>query len=56
MGGGKGSVEMYVAPVLPGRMLFEITGVPENMAREALGIAAYKFPVKTRIVSSADLM
>lgn len=47
MGSGKGSVEYWVAPVQPGRMMFEIEGVPEEMAREALRLAADKLPVKT---------
>lgn len=50
MGGGKGSVDHYVFPVKPGRILFEIDGLPEKTAREALLRASYKLPVKTRIV------
>ncbi len=50
MGGGKGSVDHYVFPVRPGRMLFEIDGVPEATAREALRLASFKLPVKTKIV------
>ncbi|NVP17738.1 50S ribosomal protein L16 [Candidatus Gracilibacteria bacterium] len=50
MGGGKGSVEMYRAPVKPGRMLFEITGVTPEIAREAFRLASYKLPVKTKII------
>ncbi|MDD2870623.1 MAG: 50S ribosomal protein L16 [Candidatus Gracilibacteria bacterium] len=50
MGGGKGSVEMYRAPVKPGRVLFEITGVTPEIAREAFRLAAYKLPVKTKII------
>nr|MDD3720080.1 50S ribosomal protein L16 [Candidatus Gracilibacteria bacterium] len=48
MGGGKGSVEMYRAPVKPGRILFEITGVTPEVAREAFRLASYKLPVKTK--------
>ena len=51
MGGGKGAVEQYVFPVKPGRVLFEIDGVTEEDAREALRKAGHKLPVKTRIVS-----
>ncbi|MDE1970397.1 MAG: 50S ribosomal protein L16 [Patescibacteria group bacterium] len=50
MGGGKGAVDHYVFPVRPGRMLFEIDGLPETTAREALRRAAHKLPVKTRMV------
>lgn len=50
MGGGKGSVEYYVAKVKPGTVLFEITGVEEDLAREAMRLAAHKLPVKTRFV------
>ncbi len=51
MGGGKGNVDHYVFPVRPGRMLFEIDGVPEETAREALRLASFKLPVKTRIIT-----
>lgn len=47
MGGGKGSVEYYAAPVKPGRIIFEIDGVSETKAREALRLAASKLPIKT---------
>lgn len=51
MGGGKGDTNEYVAPVRPGRMLFEIAGVTHEVAKEALRLAAHKLPVKTRFVS-----
>lgn len=51
MGGGKGSPEGFVFPVKPGRVLFEIDGVPEETAREALKRAGAKLPVKTKIIS-----
>lgn len=51
MGKGKGSVDHFVAPVKPGRILFEIDGVSPEVAREALTLAAHKLPVKTVIVS-----
>ncbi|HSW47904.1 MAG TPA: 50S ribosomal protein L16 [Candidatus Saccharimonadales bacterium] len=54
MGGGKGDTHEYVAPVRPGRMLFEIAGVTQEAAKEALRLAAHKLPVKTRFVSKLD--
>jgi large subunit ribosomal protein L16 len=51
MGKGKGDVEAYEAPVLPGRVLFEIDGVTEEVAREALRKAGAKLPIKTRFVA-----
>jgi large subunit ribosomal protein L16 len=50
MGGGKGNVDHYVFPVRPGRILFEIDGVEEAKATEALKKASYKLPVKTKII------
>ena len=50
MGSGKGSPEYWVAVVKPGRVLFEIAGVPEESAREALRLASHKLPCKTKIV------
>lgn len=50
MGGGKGSVDHYVAPVKPGVIMFEIDGVELSLARRALQLAAYKMPVKTTII------
>ena len=50
MGWGKWSVEMYRAPVKPGRVLFEITWVEPEVAREAFRLASYKLPVKTKIL------
>lgn len=47
MGSGKGNVEYWVALIQPGRMMFEIEGVPEDLAREALRLAADKLPIKT---------
>lgn len=54
MGKGKGSVDHWVAVVKPGRIMFEIAGVPEDIAREALNLASYKLPIKTQIVSRED--
>ena len=55
MGSGKGRVEYWVAVVKPGRVLFEIAGVPEEVARESLRLAMHKLPCKCKIVSRADL-
>ncbi|MDO5155809.1 MAG: 50S ribosomal protein L16 [Eubacteriales bacterium] len=55
MGKGKGNVEGWVAVVKPGRVMFEIAGVPEETAREALRLATHKLPIKCKIVSKADL-
>ena len=54
MGSGKGSPEYWVAVVKPGRVLFEITGVPEEDAREALRLAAHKLPMKTKFMKRED--
>ena len=54
MGKGKGAVEYWAARVHPGRIMFEIDGVPDDVAREALRLGAAKLPVKTRIVSRID--
>ncbi len=54
MGKGKGSVEFWAAKVKPGRIMFEIDGVSDAVAREALRLAAMKLPVKTRIVQRED--
>jgi len=51
MGKGKGAVEYWVAPVKPGRILFELADVSEEIAREALRLAAHKLPVKTKFVT-----
>ena len=55
MGSGKGALEYWVAVVQPGRVMFEIAGVPEETAKEALRLATHKLPVKCKIVSKADL-
>jgi large subunit ribosomal protein L16 len=52
MGSGKGSVDHWVAPVRPGRVLFEMAGIREDQAREAFRLAAFKLPMKTQFVSS----
>ena len=48
MGKGKGSVDQYVAVVKPGRMMFELAGAPEDLAKEAMRLAAHKLPIKTQ--------
>ena len=54
MGKGKGNLDHYVAPVKPGRILFEMDGVPKHVAAEALRLAAQKLPVKTKLVVRPD--
>ena len=54
MGSGKGSPEYWVAVVKPGRVMFEIAGVPEEVAREALRLASHKLPIKTKVVARED--
>ena len=55
MGSGKGTLEYWVAVVKPGRVMFEISGVAEEVAKEALRLATHKLPCKCKIVSKADL-
>lgn len=50
MGGGKGDIESYVAPVKPGRIMFEMAGVSAEIAKEALRLASHKMPVKTKVL------
>jgi len=50
MGSGKGSPEYWVAVVRPGRIMFEVAGIPEDVARAAMRLAAFKLPMKTRFV------
>ena len=54
MGSGKGNPEKWVAVVKPGRVMFELSGVPEEVAREAMRLAAHKLPIKTKFVTRAD--
>ena len=54
MGSGKGAPDHWVAVIKPGRVLYEIQGVPEDVAREAMRLAAQKLPVKTKFVSRAE--
>ncbi|MBQ4443312.1 MAG: 50S ribosomal protein L16 [Clostridia bacterium] len=55
MGSGKGSVEYWVAVVKPGRVMFEIAGISEDIAREALRLASHKLPVKCKIVKKEEI-
>jgi large subunit ribosomal protein L16 len=55
MGKGKGSPELWVAVVKPGRILYEMEGVPTSIAREALRLAAHKLPFKTRFVAREEI-
>ncbi|MEW5956771.1 MAG: 50S ribosomal protein L16 [Chloroflexota bacterium] len=54
MGSGKGAVDHWVAVIKPGRVLFEIAGVAEDQAREAMRLAAHKLPIKTQFVSRVE--
>ncbi len=54
MGSGKGSPEYWVAVVKPGRVLFEIGGVPELTAREAMRLASHKLPIKTKVITREE--
>ena len=54
MGSGKGNPEYWVAVVKPGRVMFEIAGVPEDVAREALRLASHKLPIKTKIIARTE--
>ena len=54
MGSGKGSPEYWVAVVKPGRILFEMDGVPEEIAKEAMRLAGHKLPIKTKFVSKSS--
>ncbi|MCL5038557.1 MAG: 50S ribosomal protein L16 [Firmicutes bacterium] len=55
MGSGKGAPEFWVAVVKPGRVMFELAGVPEDMAREAMRLASHKLPIKTKFVKREEL-
>jgi large subunit ribosomal protein L16 len=54
MGSGKGNPEFWVSVVKPGRVMFELAGVPEDLAREAMRKAGHKLPIKTRFVTRED--
>ena len=54
MGKGKGNVEYWVSVVKPGRVMFEVAGLPEDIAREALNSARYKLSIKTKVIARFD--
>jgi large subunit ribosomal protein L16 len=54
MGSGKGNVEYWAAVVKPGRILFELSGVPEDVAREAMRLASHKLPIKTQFITREE--
>lgn len=54
MGSGKGNPEFWVAVIKPGRIMFEIAGIPEDMAREAMRLAAQKLPIKTKFIIRSE--
>lgn len=56
MGKGKGSPEYWVAVVKPGRIMFELEGMPENIAKEGMRLAAAKLPIKTKFVTRKDIV
>jgi large subunit ribosomal protein L16 len=55
MGKGKGNVEYWVSVVKPGRVMFEVAGLPEEIAREALNLARYKFSIRTKVIARHDV-
>lgn len=55
MGKGKGTPEYWVAVVRPGRVLFEMSGVPDDVAREAMRLASHKLPIRTRVLSREEM-
>ena len=55
MGSGKGAIEGWIAVVKPGRIMFEVAGVEEEVAKEALRLASHKLPLKTKIVKREEL-
>lgn len=56
MGKGKGAVDHWVAVVKPGRIILEVSGLPEEVAKEAMRLASYKLPIKTKVVTAYDLV
>lgn len=54
MGSGKGAPEYWVAVIKPGHIIFEITGVPKNVAKEAMRLASYKLPIKTKFITKTE--
>ena len=56
MGGGKGAVDHWVAVIKPGRLIFEIAGVTEDVAKEAFRLAAHKLPIRTQVVGRPEVV
>jgi large subunit ribosomal protein L16 len=56
MGSGKGAPEYWVAVVKPGRVMFEMSGIDESVAKEAMRLAAHKLPIKTKFVKKSDMV
>ncbi len=56
MGKGKGAVDHWVAVVKPGRIILELSGLPEDVAKEAIRLASYKLPIKTKMVTAPELV
>lgn len=56
MGGGKGAVDHYIAPVRAGTILFEIGGIPESEAREAMRLGAHKLPLKAKFLTKETIV
>jgi large subunit ribosomal protein L16 len=55
MGSGKGAPQYWVAVVKPGKVLFELSGVPDTVAQQALRMAAYKLPIRTKLISAKEI-
>ncbi|AGI98886.1 ribosomal protein L16 (chloroplast) [Nannochloropsis oceanica] len=55
MGSGKGAPQYWVAVVKPGKVLFELSGVPDNVAQQALRMASYKLPIRTKLISAKEI-
>lgn len=56
MGKGKGAVDHWVAVIKPGRIIFEVAGLPEDIAKEAIRLASHKLPIKTKMVTSEEIV
>jgi large subunit ribosomal protein L16 len=56
MGKGKGAVDHWVAVIKPGRMIFEVAGLPEEIAKEAIRLASHKLPIKTKMVTAEEIV
>ena len=56
MGKGKGAVDHWVSVIKPGRIIFEVAGLPEDIAKEAIRLASHKLPIKTKMVTAEELV